>query len=110
MTTARLLSELRHACRSATLVRDIEERMVDVDILHVKVYLTTPETFINVFYNLHTGKTAFALIQMNQRIYGADNAKIGWHQHPFADPRQHITCPPMDFVAFLRTVDSYLGG
>ena len=68
-----------------------------------------PETFINAFYNLATGKTAFALIQTNQRIYGADNAKIGWHYHPFANPRQHIDCSPMTFTAFLQAVEDHLG-
>jgi hypothetical protein len=29
-----------------------------------------------------TGKTAFALIVGERRIYGKDNAKMGWHVHP----------------------------
>ena len=108
ITTSHLLSELRHACRHAALVHYIEECIVDIDVLHVKIHLTTPETFINVFYNLDTDKTAFALIQTNQRIYGVDNAKIGWHEHPFANPRQHTACSPITFAAFLQAVEKHL--
>jgi len=110
ITTARLLYGLRHACRDVTLVDYIEERIIDVDVLHAVVHLTIPETFINVFYNLDTDKTAFALIQARQRIYGVDNAKIGWHQHPFANPRQHVACPPLTFAAFLSIVENYFDG
>ena len=107
ITIPRLLSEIRRACRHAKLVHHVEDRIVDVDVLHVIVHLTKPKTFINVFYNLATDKIAFALIQENKRIYGADNAKIGWHYHPFADPRQHINCESMTFAAFLQAVEDY---
>ena len=109
LTTSHLLSELRHACRHSSLVESIEDLIVDIDVLHVKVHLTTPGTFINVFYNLDTDKTAFALIQTNLRIYGVDNAKIGWHEHPFANPHQHIACSPITFTAFLQAVQKHLG-
>ncbi len=109
LTTSYLLSELRQACRNIELVHYIEECLVDVDVLHVKVHLTTPATFINVFFNLDTDKTAFALIQTNQRIYGMDNAKIGWHEHPFDNPRLHNACSPVTFTAFLQAVQKHLG-
>lgn len=109
LTTSYLLSELRHACRHSSLVEYIEDLIVDIDVLHVKVHLTTPETYINVFYNLDTDKTAFALIQTNQRIYGVDNAKIGWHEHPFADPGLHVACSPITFAAFLQAVEKQIG-
>ncbi len=107
ITTTYLLYEIRHACRHSALVHHIDERILDIDILHVRVYLTMPETFINVFYNLATDKTAFALVQADRRVYGVDNAKIGWHRHPFTDPVQHIACPPMTFIEFLYTVEEY---
>ena len=109
LTTSYLLSDLRHACRHSSLVESIEDLIVDIDVLHIKVHLTEPETFINVFYNLGTDKTAFALIQTNQRIYGVDNAKIGWHEHPLANPRQHIACSPITFAAFLQAVEKHFG-
>ena len=107
ITTVHLLNELRRVSHHSALVHYIEERILDIDILHVRVYLTMPETFVNVFYNLETDKTAFALVQTGRRIYGVDNAKTGWHRHPFSDPDQHIVCSPVTFTEFLRTVEKY---
>ncbi len=109
LTTTQLLHEMRQVCRRSPLVRQIEERIVDIDVLHVRVHLAPTETFINVFHNLATDKSAFALVQVGRRIYGADNAKVGWHCHPFADPDQHITCPPMSFAEFLQAVEEHFG-
>jgi len=107
LTTPQLLSEIRHACLGSSLVQYVEDRIVDIDILHVRVHLILAETFINAFYNVATDKAAFALIRAGQRIYGADNAKVGWHYHPFADPNQHIICPPMNFSEFLHAVEEH---
>lgn len=107
ITTTQLFYEVRRACHHSSLVRHIEERILDVDILHVRVHLTLSETFINAFYNLATDKTAFALIQTGRRIYGVDNAKVGWHYHPFADPSQHIVCSQMTFAEFLQEVEKH---
>ncbi|MBP7962569.1 MAG: hypothetical protein KBG20_04385 [Caldilineaceae bacterium] len=108
ITTIQLLYNIRHACRGSSFVRHVEERVLDIDVLHVRVHLRLPETFINAFYNLATDKTAFALVQAGSRIYGADNAKMGWHYHPFADPSQHIPCPQMAFAEFLQEVENHL--
>ena len=107
LTTTQLLYEVRRACQRSLLVRHIEERILDIDVLHIRAYLSLPGTFINAFYNLATDKTAFALIQTGRRIYGADNAKMGWHYHPFADPSQHIACPQMTFAEFLQAVEDH---
>lgn len=108
LTTAQNLHEIRQASHRSEFVRYIEERTLDIDVLHVRVHLTLADTFINAFYNIETGKTAFALIQQGQRTYGVDNAKIGWHCHPFHAPEQHINCAPMTFVEFLEEVERYL--
>jgi len=108
VTTIHLLSDVRRACSGSAWVQHIEERIVDIDVLHVRVYLTPSNTFINVFFNLASDKKAFALVQAGKRIYGADNAKMGWHSHPFADPSQHIICPEVTFSEFLQSVEGYL--
>jgi hypothetical protein len=62
--------------------------------------------FIDVFYNEQTGTTAFALIQQNRRVFGADNTG-GWHVHPFRDPSLHIALSQlMSFVDFLAEIES----
>ncbi|MFZ1754554.1 MAG: hypothetical protein WBO46_18475 [Caldilineaceae bacterium] len=107
VTTAQLLYEVYRASQDATLVHYVEERVLDIDVLHVRVHLVLTDTFINAFFNLATDKTAFALIQAGKRIYGADNAKTGWHLHPFTAPEQHINCPPMTFAEFLKEVEAH---
>ncbi|MFH1633226.1 MAG: hypothetical protein ABIG63_04340 [Chloroflexota bacterium] len=107
ITTAHLLYVLRRVCNHSALVHYIEERILDIDILHVRVHLTMPETFINIYYTLETDKTAFALVQTERRVYGVDNAKTGWHRHPFTDPDRHIICSPVTFSEFLRAVEKY---
>ncbi len=107
VTTEQLLRELREVCSGSRLVGRTEERVVDPDVLSVRIHLTLPDTFINVFYNVATEKTAFALIQAGRRLYGVDNAKMGWHQHPFEDPEQHESCQPIDFAEFLAQVEAH---
>ena len=107
MTTRQLLYELQQACNRSPLVSHIEERMVDVDILSVRVHLTVTHTFINVFYNVTTDKVAFALVEGGYRLYGVDNAKVGWHKHPFHDPDQHLPCAPVRFEEFLADVETH---
>ena len=107
-TTGQLLYELREACYACSIVSHIEELLVDSDVLKVRVNLTRSECFISVFYNVTTGKAAYALLERNQRIYGADNAKMGWHIHPFCAPGQHrAVAGPVLFTAFLRDVEKY---
>lgn len=107
LTTNQLLYEVHRVSHRSALVRYVEERVLDIDVLHVRVHLILADTFINAFFNIATNKTAFALIQAGKRIYGADNAKTGWHYHPFIDPEQHIGCPPMTFTEFLREVEAH---
>jgi hypothetical protein len=61
--------------------------------------------FIDAFYNEQTGTTAFALIQQDRRVFGADNTG-GWHIHPFAEPDQHIPLPgPLTFADFVAEIE-----
>ena len=62
--------------------------------------------FIDVFYNEQTGTTAFALIQQNRRVFGADNTG-GWHVHPFHDPSLHVAISqPISFADFVAEIES----
>ena len=109
MTTDQLLRGLLEACDRSLIVLQVEERVVDADVLAARAHLAIAETFINVFYNLATDKTAFALVSRGQRVYGVDNAKMGWHRHPFSNPDQHVSCAPVSFAEFLAEVEAYYG-
>jgi hypothetical protein len=101
------LVELQQACYTSPIVSYFEEVLVDIDILKVRVYLAQGEMFIDVFYNCVTDKTSFALIKAGQRVYGVDNAKMGWHRHPFDAAEQHKACLPATFAEFLVDVEDY---
>ncbi len=58
--------------------------------------------FIDAFFNEVSGRTAFALIEKGDRIFGADNAG-GWHIHPFISPSDHL--PVTDAVSIAEFVD-----
>ncbi|MEZ4834530.1 MAG: hypothetical protein R2873_21490, partial [Caldilineaceae bacterium] len=85
MTPHELLGRVIDICQETTFVSAYSVRTIDLDILSLRVHLID-ESFVDVFYNTATAKTAFALISNGQRIYGKDNAKIGWHVHPADDP------------------------
>ena len=65
-------------------------------------------SFIDVYYSEIIGKTSFAHIKNNQRIFGADNAG-GWHWHPYEDPQRHdFVDKEIAFAEFLKRVEENL--
>ncbi len=107
MITGHLLLALQQACHRSLMVAYVDVQTIDADTLSLLIQLTRPDTFISVFYNLATDKTAFALVESDRRVYGVDNAKMGWHRHPFSDPAQHIRCIPIQFEEFLAEVEAH---
>ena len=109
VTTGQLLLALQQACYGSSLVDHVVTHALDADTLSVRVHLKHADTLINVFYNVTADKVAFALVEAGRRIYGADNAKTGWHEHPFHDSTQHIACAPVQFQDFLAQVEAHYG-
>lgn len=63
---------------------------------------------IDAFYNEQTGTMAFALIQENRSVLGADNTGE-WHMHPFKDPQLHIPIRhPLSFGDFVAEIEREL--
>lgn len=48
-------------------------------------------TRIEIYYSAVTGKTSYALIQRDERIFGYDNFRF-WHYHPAHNPEEHVAC------------------
>jgi len=70
----------------------------------------TDTSFVEVFFNEATGKTAYAWIKGGQRILGADNTR-NWHWHPFTSTDTHVPVgQPISFAEFLREVERHLRG
>jgi len=107
MTTDDLLRRLENACQASAIVKSYAVEEIDDDIMSVRVFLSNG-SLVSVFYNLATEKVAFAWIQEGRRLYGKDNAKMGWHTHPFDDPSEHRHCEPADFATFLHEIEDYL--
>lgn len=108
VTTDDLLRRLAAACQSSALVESYAVEASDEDTLSVRVFLSD-KTLIHVFYNLATGKVAFAWIRESRRLYGKDNTKMGWHMHPFDAPESHQPCEAIDFESFLHEVETLHG-
>ncbi|NUM73784.1 hypothetical protein HUU40_05430 [candidate division KSB1 bacterium] len=64
--------------------------------------------FIDAFFNEQTGRTAFAFIENEKRLFGADNTG-GWHVHPFDNPDLHETRDEaMVFSDFIKLIEARL--
>ena len=94
-------------CDRSDLVTSYDIRILDDTVVKMRVALTHDD-FIDVFYNPDTGKCSYALIEESTRIFGADNAFIGWHIHPFDNPGQHVPSPEVSFEKFLKTVEEHI--
>jgi hypothetical protein len=104
LTPQAILSRIVDVCAQSAIVTAYSVRLMDLDVLSLRVYLTD-SAFIEVFCNVTTGKTAFALIVGDDRVFGKDNAKIGWHLHPIDNPQAHHPCEPVSFEEFLAEVE-----
>ncbi|MBI4721107.1 MAG: hypothetical protein HY770_07815 [Chitinivibrionia bacterium] len=99
-------TRISHACQASRFVRSYDVTIQDNLLVKVRADLL-PGAFIDVFYNAQTGKTSFALIESNVRVYGADNT-TRWHIHPFENPNSHQPSEPVSFETFLQTIASWL--
>ncbi len=100
-----MLERIADACAQSPIVSAYAIRILDPDVLNLRVHLVD-DSFIEVFFNAATDKTSFALIAQNKRIYGKDNAKMGWHLHPLDNPKAHRLCAPVSFETFLAEVET----
>jgi len=64
--------------------------------------------FVDVYYNSQTGSTSYAYIQGRQRLFGANNMRIGWHVHPFGQADVHQPSKPLSISGFLRLLEKEL--
>lgn len=53
------------------------------------------DRFLSFYFNERTGTTVFALIDKNERIWGIDRKKRGWHLHPLEKPQEHRDIEPV---------------
>ncbi len=67
-------------------------------------------TFVDVYYNQENGKTAFAQINNDARVFGADNTNGVWHWHPRENPAGHRESDTeITFEEFMKRLEEYQG-
>jgi len=109
MTLEAFEAQVTSACAAASIVIGVSIVASGVTWIRLRAHLADG-TFADAFYNEATGKTAFALIKNERRIFGADNTG-GWHWHPFDAPDSHQpTDNAVTFEVFLSQVEAKLGG
>jgi hypothetical protein len=87
-------------CAQSDLVVSYDVWILDDTVVKMRIILTI-RAFIDVFYNVDSGKCSYALIEEGARVFGADNAFVGWHIHPFDNPGEHLLSPEVSFAEFL---------
>ena len=100
-------SQVTSLCAASPIVVGISTVAAGVTWLHLRAYLVDG-SFADTFYNDVSGRTAFALIKNQRRIFGADNTG-GWHWHPFGDPDNHRPADgAVSFHDFLDQVEAWI--
>ena len=74
----------------------------------MRIYLKD-RSIVSAYYNDQNGKTGFAHLRANERIFGADNSTENWHWHPYEDPSLHVaSADAITFEEFLSKVEQAL--
>lgn len=108
LTISQFVDLLRATCDRSDLVVSYDIRVLDNAVLKTRIFLII-DAFIDVYYNPSNGTCSYTLIQENRRIYGVDNAFIGWHVHPFENPDEHRLCDEVTLREFLVAVREWMG-
>lgn len=104
LNTFEFARSIQDQCDRAKFVVSYDTQIQDNTIVKIRAFLTF-DAFIDVFYNADTGKCSYALINQGIRVFGADNAFVGWHVHPFDAPAQHIPSSEISFSEFLERIE-----
>jgi len=107
MTLDEFENHVSSLCVASSLVSSMAISAAGLTWIRLRAYLVIEGIFIDIFYNEVNGKTSYALIQDNRRIFGADNTG-GWHWHPFNSPdSHHFADTPIGFQEFMREVEGW---
>ena len=108
ISAARFGKKVKNICAKSEIVMRVTSISEGELHLHFRVFLVN-RSFLDVYYNQENGKTAFAHIHHETRIFGADNTLGVWHWHPIEDPKQHLFVEKeISFAEFLQQVETHL--
>ena len=96
--------QIRETCANSFIVARIKILTVSLEHIQLRIFITD-FSFIDIYYHQVNGKTAYAHIRDDQRIFGADNRK-DWHWHPYEDPQRHdFVEREITFAEFMKRVE-----
>jgi hypothetical protein len=97
-------NQVSAACAASPIVTSVSMTDSGVTWLRLRAYLNDG-SFVETFFNEATGRTSFALIKDNRRIFGADNTGQ-WHWHLFESPDEHTpTNEVISFDEFIQRIE-----
>ena len=100
--------QVHTACADSEIVMHIETLSASTVHIQLRIFLVD-RSFLDVYYDQSNGKTSFAQIYYEKRIFGADNASKIWHWHPLENPEVHqLVDHEITFAEFLRQVETHL--
>lgn len=100
------LEQVRQAALAHPWIAHVEAR-IEGRVARARLRLKRG-AFVDVYYNAQTRSVSFAYIERRQRLFGANNMKIGWHVHPFEAPQEHRASPPLTVGEFLQRLEQEL--
>ncbi len=97
--------QVRQRCEKSKIVVRVLTLSESIRHTRLRIFLND-RSFVDIYYNQETGKTAYAQIFRANRIFGADNTNGVWHWHPRKDPSNHVPADSkIGFDEFFKGVE-----
>jgi hypothetical protein len=106
MMTDAFVDEIIEVSKEFFWIKRTEIKYVQLTRTNLRLWVNN--SFIDVFFNSSTGRTSYAFVHEGKRIFGMNNAKIGWHLHPYGDYEKHEPIKTMSIREFLITLENEL--
>jgi hypothetical protein len=100
--------QVRNVCANSSVVARVSVLSESIDHTQLRIFLTDL-SFVDVYHHQLSGKTSFAQILDDRRIFAADNKRGFWHWHPREDPLQHVSSDyEITFEEFMARLETDL--
>ncbi len=99
------IRETLEVSRSFAWIKRIDSKTIG-KVAKARLWLN--DEFVEVYYNAQTNSISFAYIKEEERVFGANNMRIGWHVHPFGQASFHEPSLPLSIAEFLQALEKEL--
>ncbi len=103
-----VVQQVLQAVKSHSWIQRVEHQIIG-KVAKLRLFLAD-DRFVVIYYNYNaqTGSTSYAYIEGEDRLFGANNMKIGWHIHPWGEEDKHVKSKPVTVEEFLRLLHEAL--